>query len=174
MTKLTRVDIEEDLIHNLLKEFGLEGDDILLHYVRVFMRERSDDWDAFIEHVEVLCGEGVDLVAFVDAVKSAQSIVDGFAEEEKRQRMLSAQAPPQPVVSSKEDARPPVPMVQDPEIKKQILQQYSLRPEPQRYGAAPVLSTIEYLQGGGAKAGKKQKRYRNDCVVTEKGEKYVP
>ena len=171
-----------DLVHagveQALEDHGLKGDDVLLTYCHMFVRDcdenNHESWEDFEEKLQVMLGEeGLSVVPnFISSLRGVVQTLKYFQSQEPKhskdrshpvlqsQHGQPAADEPNPVM-----AKPPM----DPHIKQQILQQFFLRPVSQTTGKAPVLSKIDYLQS----QVKKNKRYRDGRVVTEKGDKYI-
>lgn len=159
-----------DALMNVLMKYNLHTDNVLYTYIQCFVDQCEDDMDEFVEYVRLMVPTEVDL----DTLVSDLLLVITFKAKPEKPVIPTLNCKPAPIPKITcygEVVHTDIPCNHvDPIIKSQIVEQYSLIREPRCSGKAPVLSKIEYLQ---ATDKKRCKRYRDNCLVTEKNEKYV-
>jgi len=163
----------EDSINSVLSDFGIAQDDVFTTYIKAFIESNPNEyeWDDVYEQIvanyPMINAQALfaDLKSIVHTFNTFRSI-----QNERKNHVVNVKTyvvddtPCQEIIKEHEYKI-------DPDIKKRVVEEYFVRPVSNVANSVPVLSHIEYLKQ--TKGNVKQKRYRNDCVVTEKGDKFV-
>lgn len=161
------MDLIQQEIARVFERHNIDHDQVILHYVQLIITRDAFDEGDMIDILTGTCMVSTDIVKTVIAdLRVVHKFVQTF--HCPPDAMLHPCCIP-PVVPT--DTPVSMPEEEDKDmraIKRRVVSAYQYQSEYST-GSAPVLSKIAYLQ---EKKGQK-KRYRDNRVVSEKGDKYV-
>ena len=158
-----------DNIISVMGDFGLQNDDVFIAYTKAFLESRPscDDWIEFHEHIVAHYPEH-DASMLMRQLRGVLDMLSVFKSMQKEDRCKVVDVKHVVCQDDAHACREHNNYKVDPDMKKRVLDAYFIQRET-RPNLPPVLSKIDYLQ----QDRKAKKRYRDNLIVSDKGDRYI-